>query len=40
MPTKDLAENVRALLKAFTGRTVKLYICASMSPSVRVAIEK
>lgn len=40
METKQIAENVESLLKAFVGKTVKLYLCGSMTPSVRVAIEK
>lgn len=40
MSEKELTENVQALLNAFDTKAVKLYICASMSPSVRVAIPK
>lgn len=40
MSEKELAENVNALLNAFDTKAVKLYIAASMSPSVRVMIPK
>lgn len=40
MSEKELADNVQALLNAFENKSVKLYICASMSPSVRVAVPK
>lgn len=40
MDTKDLQENLEALLKGFEHRIVRIKICASMSPSVRVAVEK
>ena len=39
MDTKDLVENLEALLKALKGKALKLSICASMSPSVKVKIE-
>lgn len=38
--TADIAANVEALLKAFVGKTGKLSLSATMSPSVRVAMEK
>lgn len=38
--TEDIKANIEALLKAFTGKAVKLNLTATMSPSVRVAIEK
>ena len=40
MDTKELAANVDALVKAFDVKVVKLYLAASMSPSVRVTIVK
>lgn len=40
MTEAELVANVQALLNAFENKAVKLYICASMSPSVRVAIPK
>ncbi|MEO8581662.1 MAG: hypothetical protein ABI425_03705 [Patescibacteria group bacterium] len=40
MTEKELAENIQALLTAFDTKAVKLYICASMSPSVRVMVPK
>jgi len=39
MDTKDLVENIEALLKVLKGKVLKLSICASMSPSVKVKIE-
>lgn len=38
MDDAQLVANVEALLKAFENKAVKLYLCASMSPSVRVSI--
>lgn len=38
METKDLVENIQALLKAFKGKMVKMSLAASMSPGVRVEI--
>lgn len=38
METKDLVENLQALLKALKGNAVKVAIAASMSPSVKVAV--
>lgn len=40
METNELAANIDALVKAFDTKAVKLYIAASMSPSVRVTIVK
>lgn len=40
MKTEDLAENVQALLKALKGKITKLSLSASMSPGVKVALEK
>lgn len=39
MPTKELVENIQALLKALKGKVVRLSIAASMSPSVKVEVE-
>lgn len=38
MPSDQIAENVTALLKAVDTKATKLHICASMTPSVRVAL--
>lgn len=39
METKDLAENIETLVKAFgVGKVLKLMICTSMSPAIRVQI--
>lgn len=39
MESKDLAENIEALIKAFgMGKVIKASICTSMSPSIRVAV--
>ena len=38
MTEKELSANIEALLKAFTTKALKLHICASMSPSVRVMV--
>lgn len=38
METKDLVENLQALLKALKGTALKVAIAASMSPSVKVAV--
>lgn len=38
MDTKDLVENIEALLKAFNDKVAKLSISASMSPGVKVAL--
>lgn len=40
MDNKALEENITALLNAFENKAVKLYISASMSPSVRVIVPK
>ena len=40
MTEKELADNIQALLTAFENKAVKLYIAASMSPSVRVIVPK
>lgn len=40
MDAKDLTENLEALLKAFKGRIVKISLAATMSPSVKVAVEQ
>ncbi len=40
METAKLAENVQALLDALQGKVVKLTLSATMSPSVKVIIEK
>lgn len=39
METKDLVENLQALLKAVKGKAIRAHISATMSPSVRVEIE-
>lgn len=39
MDTKDLVENIEALLKAFKGRVTKLSISATMSPGVKVKVD-
>lgn len=39
MDTKDLVENLNALIKALEGKIVKLSLSATMSPSVKVAVE-
>jgi large subunit ribosomal protein L1 len=38
METKELVENLNALLKALKGTALKVAIAASMSPSVKVAV--
>jgi large subunit ribosomal protein L1 len=38
METKDLVENLNALIKAVEGKAVKLNLTATMSPSLKVAI--
>ncbi len=38
MDTKDLVENLNALLTALSGKALKMTVAASMSPSVKVAI--
>jgi len=38
METKDLVENIQALVKAFKDNMLKLSVAASMSPGVRVEI--
>lgn len=40
MKTADLAENIEALLNALKGKVNKLTISATMSPGVKVEIEK
>lgn len=40
METAKLAENIQALLDALQGKVVKLTLSATMSPSVKVIIEK
>lgn len=40
MSVDELAANVEALLNAFSGKVVKLSLSATMSPSVRVTLEK
>ncbi|MDH5533046.1 MAG: hypothetical protein OEX81_01305 [Candidatus Pacebacteria bacterium] len=40
MTTEELAANVEALLNGFKGRVVKLNLCSTMSPSVKVQLEK
>lgn len=40
MDNKALEDNIEALIKAFDTKAIKLYIAASMSPSVRVALPK
>jgi large subunit ribosomal protein L1 len=39
MDTKELVENLDTLTKIAKGKLLKLSICASMSPSVRVKVE-
>lgn len=39
MDTKDLVANLQALTTTLKGKLVKLTICASMSPSVKVEVE-
>lgn len=39
MDTKDLLENLQVILKATRGKAVKMYLSATMSPSVRVALD-
>ncbi len=39
MDTKELVENIDTLIKVTKGKLLKLSICASMSPSVRVKVE-
>jgi large subunit ribosomal protein L1 len=38
MDTKELVENLNALLKALKGSAIKVAIAASMSPSIKVAV--
>lgn len=38
METKDLVENLQALLKATSEKTLKVTIAASMSPGIKVAL--
>lgn len=38
--TKDLVENIEALVKQFKGKLVRLSISASMSPGIKVAFEE
>ncbi len=38
MSTKELLENLEALTKAFKGKVVKLAICSTMSPGVKVQL--
>lgn len=40
MTTEQLAENIQVLLKAFSGKVLKLKLSATMSPSVTVELEK
>jgi large subunit ribosomal protein L1 len=40
MGDQELVNNIQTLINAFENKALKLYICASMSPSVRVAIPK
>ncbi|MDQ3008992.1 MAG: hypothetical protein M3Q81_05390 [bacterium] len=40
METKDLLENLTTLTTALAGKIVKLTVSATMSPSVRVLVEK
>ena len=40
MDSKEIMENIQAILKALKGKIVKLSISASMSPGVKVEIEK
>lgn len=40
LDTKDLTENLEALLKAFKGKIVKISLAATMSPSVKVTVEQ
>jgi large subunit ribosomal protein L1 len=40
MDSKDLTENLVALLKALRGKIDKVTICATMSPSVKVMVEQ
>jgi len=39
LDTKDLVENLETLLKIGKGKILKMTICASMSPSVKVKVE-
>jgi large subunit ribosomal protein L1 len=39
METKDLVENLQALIKAFKGKLVRLSISATMSPGIKVTVE-
>lgn len=39
MDTKQLVENLDALIKALKGKAIKLSIAATMSPSVKVKVE-
>jgi len=38
METKDLVENLNALIEALTGKVVKLSVSATMSPSIKVMV--
>ncbi len=38
MKTEELAENLQAILKATEGKVLKVAVCATMSPGVRVLI--
>lgn len=39
METKELVENLQALMQAFKGKLVKLSISSTMSPGVKVVVE-
>jgi large subunit ribosomal protein L1 len=39
LETKALVENLESLLKAFKGKVLKLTMCTSMSPSLKVMVE-
>lgn len=40
MTVKELSANIEALLAGFKGRVIKLILCSTMSPSVKVRLEK
>jgi len=40
MDSKDLTENLNALIKVLRGKADKMWICATMSPSVKVIVEQ
>lgn len=40
MDSKDLTDNLNALIKALRGKADKVWICATMSPSVKVIVEQ